>query len=123
MFASKLALQEQLLNCSKIKKSESRLSCFDSVTKSAISKNEENLRAQILTQNCASCHGKRWDLPTKVGSLAVRHMKQDHIYRSLLKYKKKSRGSVIMQNQMIGMNNEEIELISRYIANSVRQNK
>ena len=123
IFASELLLQEQLLTCSKIKKNESRLICFDNMTKSFSSKNEDTLRAQVLTTNCAVCHGKRWDLPTKVGSLAVRHMKEEDIYHSLLEYKKKNRGSVIMQNQMIGMTKKEIESISRYIVKSIKDNK
>lgn len=123
LWATDLVLQEQLLNCSKMKISESRLACFDRLTQKVTPKSEEDLRGQILTQNCLLCHGQRWELPKKVGSLAVRHMKQEHIYQSLLKYKQKSSGSVIMQNQMIGMTKKEIELISKYIVKSVNQNK
>lgn len=116
-----LDVKHELLKCSSIKANDSRLLCFDVISDLLKPTPKEKTRAQFLLRECAQCHGARWDIPTIQDSRAVMHMSQLQIEEALFAYQEKKRISAIMENQLKNMNNKDIEIISKYIVNSLNQ--
>jgi len=123
LFSSELFVKNSVLKCSKLQNNSSRLTCFDNLASAVKPDNEEKLQAKILIQSCTKCHGSRWDIPTKSGSSAVRHMTHERIEGALLEYKNKNRDSAIMQSVMNEITSKEIELISKYIIKNAKETR
>ena len=123
LFSSELLVKDVILKCSKVQDKTSRLTCFDTLARDIKPNNEEKFQAEVLIKSCTNCHGNRWDIPTKSGSRAVRHMAQERIESALLEYKNKNRDSTIMQNVMMSITAYEIELISKYIVNNAKETR
>ena len=117
MFAAG-ALQNKVLNCSKIENSQLRLNCYDKLSFDLNPSEKFILKGKNLIKDCKNCHGTEWEISTN-GERLVKDMNEKEILESLLAYKSKERNSAVMYFYVSNFSSEELEIMSKYIAYEV----